>query len=67
MDYIYITYTLNDIDTMIEKLIEPYENAAQLLCTILGIDCNSAITIISEIGIDMSQFSSSKRLCFELD
>ena len=52
---------------MIEKLIEPYENAAQLLCTILGIDCNSAITIISEIGIDMSQFSSSKRLCFELD
>ena len=34
-----------------------------LLCTIPGIDRRSAITIISEIGTDMSQFGSSKRLC----
>ncbi|WP_348981104.1 transposase [Pelotomaculum sp. FP] len=26
-------------------------------------DCNTAITILSEIGTNMSQFSSSKRLC----
>ena len=39
------------------------ENAVQFLCTIPGVKRNSAVTIISEIGTDMSQFSSSKRLC----
>ncbi len=51
---------------MIEKLISfnpDYENAVQLLCTIPGVKHDSAVTIISEIGIDMSQFCSSKRLC----
>jgi len=48
---------------MIESLITPHENAVQLLYTIPGIDRNSGITITSEIDTDMSQFSSSKRLC----
>ena len=60
----YITSTINDIDTMLDSLIAPYENAVKLLCTIPGVDRNSAITIISEIGIDMTQFSNSKRLCY---
>ena len=60
----YITSTINDIDTMLDSLIAPYENAVQLLCTIPGVDRNSAITIISEIGTDMTQFSNSKRLCY---
>jgi len=59
----YITSAISDLDKMINTLIEPYENAVQLLCTIPGVDRNSAITIISEIGTDMTQFSSSKRLC----
>ena len=59
----YITSTLADIDSMIDSLVEPYENAVQLLCTIPGIDRSSAIMIISEIGTDMTQFSNSKRLC----
>lgn len=59
----YITSAINDIDTMLDSLIAPYENAVQLLCTIPGVRRSSAITIISEIGTDMSQFSSSKRLC----
>ena len=59
----YITSTINDIDTMLDSLIAPYENAVQLLCTIPGVDRNSAITVISEIGTDMTPFSSSKRLC----
>ena len=48
---------------MLKTLISPYENAVQFLCTIPGIDRNSAITIISKIGTDMAQFSNSKRLC----
>ena len=59
----YITSTLTDIDSMIHSLVEPYENAVQLLCTIPGVDRSSAITILSEIGTDMTPFSNSKRLC----
>ncbi len=59
----YIISTIADIDLMINSLVEPYENTVHLLCTIPGISRNSAITIISEIGTDMSQFSNSKRLC----
>ena len=62
----YVTAATNDVDSEIESLIafDPdYENADELLCTIPGVKYDSAITIISEIGIDMSQFCSSKRLC----
>lgn len=59
----YITSTISDIDSMINSLVEPYNNAVKLLCTIPGVDRNSAVTIISEIGTDMTQFSNSKRLC----
>ena len=61
----YITAAINDVDSEIESLISSdpdYENAVELLCTIPGVKYDSAITIISEIGIDMSQFCSSKRL-----
>ena len=62
----YVTAATNDVDSEIESLIafDPdYENAVELLCTMPGVKYDSAITIISEIGIDMSQFCSSKRLC----
>jgi transposase len=59
----YITSTISDIDSMIDSLVKPYDNAVELLCTIPGVERNSAITIISEIGTDMTQFSNSKRLC----
>ena len=59
----YITSTISDIDSIIDSLVEPYDNAVKLLCTIPGVDRNSAITIISEVGTDMTQFSNSKRLC----
>ena len=59
----YITSTIADIDSMIDSLVEPYNNAVELLCTIPGVDRRSAITIISEIGTDMTQFSNPKRLC----
>ena len=33
----YITSAINDIDTMLDSLVAPYENAVQLLCTIPGV------------------------------
>ena len=62
----YITAEINDIDKQIESLISSdpdYDKAIRLLTTIPGVKHDSAITIISEIGIDMSQFCNSKRLC----
>ena len=62
----YITAEINDVDKMIENMISSnpdFENAVQFLCIIPGVKRDSAITIISEIGTDMSQFSGSKRLC----
>ena len=60
----YITAEINDVDKMIENMISSnpdFENAVQFLCTIPGVKRDSAITIISEIGTDMSQFPSSLR------
>ena len=62
----YITAEINDVDKMIENMIfsnPDFENAVQFLCTIPSVKRDSAITIIPEIGTDMSQFGGSKRLC----
>ncbi|MEF2868503.1 MAG: IS110 family transposase [Anaerobutyricum sp.] len=62
----YITAEINDVNKQIDSLISSdpdYDKAIQLLITIPGVKRDSAITIISEIGIDMSQFCNSKRLC----
>lgn len=59
----YIESLIGKLDKSIDAMVALYEGAISLLCTIPGVDRNSAITIISEIGIDMLQFGSSKRLC----
>lgn len=59
----YIDSLIARTDSCITRMVSEYESAIILLCTIPGIDRRSAITIISEIGTDMKQFGSSKRLC----
>lgn len=59
----YIEMLIGRVDSCINTLVDKYEGYIVLLCTIPGVDRNSAITIISEIGVDMAQFGSSKRLC----
>ena len=58
----YLTNEINDLRDIINNLVAPYEDYINLLMTIPGIDRNSAITILSEIGTDMSQFSSHYKL-----
>ena len=58
----YLTNEINNLRDIINNLIAPYENYINLLMTIPGIDRNSAITILSEIGDDMSQFFSHYKL-----
>ena len=59
----YIDTLIDRVDTCINTMIDKYEGYIVLLCTIPGVDRNSAITVLSEIGVDMVQFGSSKRLC----
>ncbi|TEB05194.1 IS110 family transposase [Pelotomaculum propionicicum] len=59
----FVENSIKRLDEMLNVLAAPYESAIRLLCTIPGVDRTSAITVISEIGTDMSHFSSSKRLC----
>ena len=54
----YLTNQINQLRDIVDTLITPYEDYITLLMTIPGIDRNSAISILSEIGIDMSQFSN---------
>ena len=58
----YLNNQICNLRDIIDTLVEPYEDYITLLCTIPGIDRNSAITILSEIGTDMSQFKNHYRL-----
>ena len=58
----YLNSQINTLRDIVDTLVTPYESYIDLLCTIPGVDRNSAITILSEIGTDMSQFSSHHRL-----
>jgi transposase len=59
----FVQDSIKKLDEKLDEMVKPYESAITLLCTIPGVDRTSAITIISEIGTDISQFSTSKRLC----
>lgn len=59
----YIENSIHELDGAINSMVAPYENALFLMCTIPGLDRKTAITILSEIGDDVSQFNSSKQLC----
>lgn len=58
-----IDHRIAQLDEIIGNLVSEYESQISLLCTIPGIDRRLAITVLSEIGTDMAEFGSSKRLC----
>ena len=53
---------ITKIDKQIEKAIENYQVEIDLLQTIDGVGKDSAVAIISEIGVDMSQFPNEHHL-----
>jgi len=59
----YVEKSIKLLDSKLDELVNSHEPSIALLCTIPGVDRQSAITIISDIGVDMGQFSNSKRLC----
>jgi len=59
----YIDSLLREMDSKIDSMVTPIDNAISLLRSIPGVDRSTAITVLSEIGTNMDQFSSSHRLC----
>ena len=59
----YIESSIAKVDSAIDDMVTEHEGLISLLCSIPGVDRRSAVTVISEIGTDMTQFGSSKRLC----
>lgn len=58
----YLIKQLSSLDNIIDTLVAPYESYIDLLCTIPGFDRNSAISVLSEISNDITQFKSHYRL-----
>lgn len=52
-----------NLKSVILTLVEPYLPQLNLIATVPGIRDFSAISVIAEIGVDMSVFPSSKHLC----
>lgn len=52
-----------NLESCILGIAEKYKDQIDLVSTVPGIKSFSAIAIISEIGVDMSVFSTSKHLC----
>lgn len=57
-----LSSNIQKLDKLIDLMIEPYEDYISFLCQIPGVSRNSAIIILSEIGVDMNQFTSSRRI-----
>ena len=54
---------INDIEKAILPLTLPYQNQLNLILTVPGVKDISAISILSEIGADMSVFKDAEHLC----
>ena len=59
----FLERSIEKVDACIDEMVKDKESTIFLLCSIPGVDRASAITILSEIGCNMQQFGSSKRIC----
>jgi transposase len=53
---------IDRLSDAIEEQIRPFAAAAELLCTIVGIQHRGAECILAEIGTDMTRFASARHL-----
>lgn len=58
----YVSESINEINLLIDSMVESFESTIDFLCQIPGVKRNSAIIILSEIGNDMEQFKTPRRL-----
>ncbi|MGO4119307.1 transposase, partial [Rhizobium ruizarguesonis] len=54
--------SIRTLDQEIEKYLEPYKEEVQLLQSVPGVDKLTAVTLLAEMGPDMSQFPTAAHL-----
>lgn len=59
----YVNACISQLDTAISLISSEFKPQLELLATAPGITLQSATSIISEIGVDMSVFQDAKHLC----
>ncbi len=52
-----------NLQSVILSVVQKYTSEINLICSVPGISTFSAISVIGEIGVDMSVFPTSKHLC----
>ena len=57
-----VSELIDEVNGLIDVMAQPFEKDIAFLCQIPGIKRDSAIIILSEIGDNMEQFSSSRRI-----
>lgn len=57
-----VSENIKEVNKLIDIMIKPFEDDIKFLCQIPGIKRDSAIIILSEIGNDMEQFKSPRRI-----
>ena len=58
-----VIIAIDDIEKSVIELALPYKEQLNLILTVPGIKETSALVILSEIGIDMSEFADAEKLC----
>ena len=62
MHIVYLEELISDIEKRIDGILINYKEEVELLITMPGIKKDTAAVIIAEIGVDMTQFPTSKHL-----
>lgn len=57
-----VNENINEINKLIDIMAKPFEDDINFLCQIPGVKRDSAIVILSEIGNDMEQFKTARRI-----
>ena len=57
-----VNENINEVNKLIDVMAEPFEDDINFLCQIPGVKRDSAIVILSEIGNDMKQFKTARRI-----
>lgn len=58
----FIEQQVAEVETQIERQVQPFQQEVELLRTVPGIEKVTAWSLIAEIGVNMEQFPSARRL-----
>ena len=58
----FLEESLAQLQAEMEQYLDPFEEAMELVQSVVGIDATAAASILAEIGTDMTRFASEKHI-----